>query len=117
VVRNAGGVARDDAIRLLLISQGLPRTREKSCSSATPDCDMLTLGDDEAKAAVVTKTSLAPLFAVHALADLDRGCPPGGRADQASPLVPHKHAVSGYVCEVAHGRLRRCCNPRRDHLG
>ena len=36
VVRNAGGVVRDDAIRLWLISRRLPWTRERSCSFTTP---------------------------------------------------------------------------------
>jgi len=34
------------------------------------------------------------------------GRPPIGRADQASPFVPHKHAVRGVVCEVAMSALR-----------
>ena len=36
VVGNTGGVVRDDALRLLVISRRLPQARERSCSSTTP---------------------------------------------------------------------------------
>ena len=49
VVRNAGGVVRDDAIRLLVISRRLPG-RGRSCSSP-PRLRHATFGDDWAKAA------------------------------------------------------------------
>jgi hypothetical protein len=57
------------------------------------------------KAAVVTRTGLAPLFALHAPADLDLGLRRAAAQIKASPLVPHRHALGGVVCEAAAGAL------------
>ena len=51
VIRNAGGVITDDAIRSLVISQRLLGTREIILIHHT-DCGMLTFRDDEVKAAI-----------------------------------------------------------------
>src|SRR5262245_25510665 len=51
VIRNAGGVVTDDAIRSLLISQRLLGTREIILIHHS-DCGMLTFHDDEVKAAI-----------------------------------------------------------------
>src|SRR5215471_8881450 len=48
VIRNAGGVATDDAIRSLVISQRLLGTREIVLIHHT-DCGMLTFRDDDLK--------------------------------------------------------------------
>src|SRR5205085_11495855 len=48
VIRNAGGVATDDAIRSLVISQRLLGTEEVILVHHT-DCGMLTFKDDEVK--------------------------------------------------------------------
>src|SRR5712671_7779846 len=49
VIRNAGGVATDDAIRSLTISQRLLGTQEIILIHHT-DCGMLTFKDDQVKA-------------------------------------------------------------------
>src|SRR5262245_61384352 len=51
VIRNAGGVVTDDAIRSLVISQRLLGTEEIILIHHT-DCGMLTFNDDEVKAAI-----------------------------------------------------------------
>ena len=48
VIRNAGGVVSDDAIRSLLISQRFLNTREIMLIHHT-DCGMMTFRDDAAK--------------------------------------------------------------------
>ena len=108
VLRAVGGVVSDDAIGSLLASQRLLGLGESGLIHH-PDCGVLTLGDDEAKAAP------APVFALLALADLDRDVRwAGGGAGE--PLVPHGDAVRSFDCEAAMAPCERCWPPRRDHL-
>src|SRR6266852_7102015 len=62
VIRNAGGVATDDAIRSLVISQRLLGTEEIVLLHHT-DCGMLTFRDDELKAQIESETGIRPPFA------------------------------------------------------
>jgi carbonic anhydrase len=105
VIRNAGGVVTDDAIRSLLISQRLLGTREIILIHHT-DCGMLTFHDDEVKAAVEADTGLRPPFALEAFGDLDDDVRQSIRRIKASPFVPHTDSVRGFVYDVGTGKLR-----------
>jgi carbonic anhydrase len=105
VIRNAGGVVSDDAIRSLLISQRLLGTTEIILIHHT-DCGMLTFADDDVKAAVEADTGLRPPFALEAFRDLDADVRQSIRRIQASPFVPNKDSVRGFVYDVATGKLR-----------
>jgi carbonic anhydrase len=105
VIRNAGGVVTDDAIRSLLISQRLLGTREIILVHHT-DCGMLTFHDDEVKAAVEADTGLRPPFALEAFGDLDDDVRQSIRRIKASPFVPHTDSVRGFVYDVGTGKLR-----------
>ncbi len=104
VIRNAGGVVTDDAIRSLTISQRLLGTREIVLIHHT-DCSMLTFHDHEVKATIEKETSLRPPFALEAFADLEEDVRQSIRRIQASPFIPHKDAVRGFVYDVRTGQL------------
>jgi len=104
VIRNAGGVVTDDAIRSLAISQRLLGTREIVLIHHT-DCGMLTFHDDDLKAAIEKETGLRPPFALEAFADVEEDVRQSIRRIQASPFVPHKDAVRGFVYDVRTGQL------------
>ena len=104
VIRNAGGVVTDDAIRSLAISQRLLGTREIVLIHHT-DCGMLTFHDDDLKAAVEKETGLRPPFALEAFADVEEDVRQSIRRIQTSPFVPHKDAVRGFVYDVRTGQL------------
>src|SRR5438094_7960225 len=70
VIRNAGGVATEDAIRSLTISQRLLGTEEIVLIHHT-DCGMLTFSDDALKAQITADTGIRPSFALEAFPDLD----------------------------------------------
>ncbi|MGC2034450.1 MAG: carbonic anhydrase, partial [Thermoplasmata archaeon] len=70
VIRNAGGVVTDDAIRSLVISQRLLGTREVVLIHHT-DCGMLTFKDDDVKKQIEDETGIRPPFALEAFGDLD----------------------------------------------
>ena len=105
VIRNAGGVVSDDAIRSLAISQRLLGTEEIILIHHT-DCGMLTFTDDEVKAAIVEDTGIRPHFALEAFVDLDDDVRQSIARIKASPFVPRKDSVRGFVYEVETGKLR-----------
>ena len=70
VIRNAGGVATDDAIRSLAISQRLLGTEEIVLLHHT-DCGMLTFSDDAFRGQIEQDTGIRPPWAAEAFADLD----------------------------------------------
>jgi carbonic anhydrase len=105
VIRNAGGVVTDDAIRSLTISQRLLGTTEIILIHHT-DCGMLTFTDDQVKAQIEADTGIRPPFALEAFSDLDADVRQSIARIKASPFVPHRDAIRGFVYEVETGRLR-----------
>ena len=105
VIRNAGGVVTDDAIRSLAISQRLLGTEEIILIHHT-GCGMLTFSDDEFKASIEQDTGIRPSWAAEAFGDLDGDVRQSIARVKASPFIPHKDSVRGFVYEVESGRLR-----------
>jgi carbonic anhydrase len=104
VIRNAGGVVSEDVIRSLAISQRLLGTREVILVHHT-DCGMLTFTDDQLKADIEADTGVRPHFALEAFSDLERDIRQSIARIKASPFVPHKDAVRGFVYDVRSGAL------------
>jgi len=105
VIRNAGGVVSDDAIRSLVISQRLLGTREIIIIQHT-DCGMLTFRDDDVKDAIEADTGLRPSFALEAFSDLEENVRQSIRRVRANPFIPVKNSVRGFVYDCATGRLK-----------
>lgn len=105
VIRNAGGIASDDVLRSLLISQRLLGTRAVMLVHHT-GCGMLDFDDAELADAVERDTGARPPFALGAFRDLDEDVRRGIRAVAECPFLPHRDAVRGFVYDVATGRLR-----------
>ena len=105
VIRNAGGVITDDEIRSLVISQRLLGTREIMLIHHT-DCGMLTFSDDEVKGQIQEEVGIKPLFALESFTDLEEDVRQSIRRIEASPFIPYKESVRGFVYEVETGRLR-----------
>ncbi len=105
VIRNAGGVVTDDEIRSLAISQRLLGTEEIILIHHT-DCGMLTFTDDEFKRAVQDDVGIKPQWAAEAFPDLDEDVRQSVARIEASPFIPNKDSVRGFVYEVETGKLR-----------
>jgi carbonic anhydrase len=105
VIRNAGGVVTDDEIRSLAISQRLLGTEEIILIHHT-DCGMLAFKDDELKAAIQEETGIKPEWAAESLSDLDQDVRQSIARIKASPFIPRKDSIRGFVYEVETGRLR-----------
>ena len=105
VVRNAGGVVTDDTIRSLAISQRLLGTEEIILIHHT-DCGMLTFTDDDFRNAIQEDTGIKPEWAAEAFSDLEGDVRQSIARIKASPFLPNKDSVRGFVYEVETGRLR-----------
>ena len=105
IIRNAGGVVTDDEIRSLAISQRLLGTEEIILIHHT-GCGMLTFTDDEFKRAVQDDVGIKPEWAAEAFDDLDEDVRQSVARIKASPFIPRKDAVRGFVYEIETGRLR-----------
>jgi carbonic anhydrase len=104
IIRNAGGVITDDEIRSLAISQRLLGTREIILIHHT-DCGMLTFTDDAFKRSIQDDTGVKPSWGAEAFPDLDEDVRQSIARIKASPFVPHKDAIRGFVFDVATGKL------------
>jgi len=104
VIRNAGGVITDDEIRSLAISQRLLGTREIMLIHHT-DCGMLTFTDDAFKKSIQDETGIKPAWSAESFGDLDEDVRQSIARIKASPFVPHKDSIRGFVFDVATGRI------------
>jgi carbonic anhydrase len=104
VIRNAGGVVTDDAIRSLCLSQRLLGTEEIILIHHT-DCGMLTFTDDQVKAQIQADTGIRPPFAFDAFSNLEEDVRQSIARIEASPFVPRKDQIRGFVYDVRTGRL------------
>jgi carbonic anhydrase len=105
LIRNAGGVVTDDEIRSLAISQRLLATEEIVLIHHT-DCGMLTFTDDDFKKSVQDDTGIKPEWAAEAFDDLEGDVRQSIARIKASPFIPRKDSVRGFVYEVETGKLR-----------
>jgi carbonic anhydrase len=104
VIRNAGGVVTDDEIRSLAISQRLLGTQEIILIHHT-DCGMLTFTDDGFKKSIQDDTGIKPGWSAEAFPDLDEDVRQSIARIKASPFVPNKSSIRGFVFDVATGKL------------
>jgi carbonic anhydrase len=105
VIRNAGGVVTDDEIRSLAISQRLLGTEEIILIHHT-DCGMLTFSDDEFRRHIQDETGIKPEWPAEAFPDVEEDVRQSISRIKASPFIPRKESVRGFVYEVETGRLR-----------
>ena len=99
ILRNAGGIATDDIIRSLAISQRKLETREVIIMQHTL-CGMMTITDDEFKDELESDTGLRPPWAVEAFRDVKASVRQSMERVRRSPFVPYRDNVRGFVYDV-----------------
>ena len=104
VIRNAGGVVTDDEIRSLAISQRLLGTEEVILIHHT-DCGMLTFSDDDFRRQIQQETGIKPPWSAEAFDDLEEDVRQSIARIKASPFIPRKDSVRGFIYDVKTGRL------------
>ena len=104
IIKNAGGVVTDDAIRSLAISQHLLGTDEVILIHHT-DCGMLTFTDDEFDERLEDAAGERPEWRAQAFSDLEQNVRESIQKIKTSPFIPNTDSVRGFVYDVKTGRL------------
>lgn len=107
MIRNAGGIATDDAIRSLIVSHHLLDTQEFIIINHT-DCGLLKVKEDELKARLRDKmgaTADSPAH-FHAFDDLEANVRQQIQTVKSHPWIPKHIPVRGFVYDVKTGRLK-----------
>jgi carbonic anhydrase len=107
IIRNAGGIATDDAIRSLIISNELLGTKEFIVINHT-DCGMLTFKDNELAERLAKKygrAEEASRIQFYSFSNLEQNVREQVRKIKENPLIPKDVRVSGFIYDVDTGRL------------
>ncbi len=107
IIRNAGGIASEDAVRSLIISHHLLGTEEFIIVNHT-DCGMLTFRDDELLARLEKENGgafVAPVH-FHAFSDVEENVRRQVQRVRSHPFIPRHIPVRGFVYDVKTGRLK-----------
>jgi len=104
VIRNAGGLATDDAIRSLVISQELLGTEEVVVIAHT-GCGMLTFRDDEVRRRLAERTGSDLDLPLGAFGDLESSLRAQVDRLRSHPWI-RDVPIHGLIYEVESGRLR-----------
>lgn len=105
VIRNAGGLATDDAIRSIAISQLKLGTTEVLVVGHT-NCGLHGATDEDLASELEALAGEQPSWAAGGFSDLDQSVAASVERLRASPFLSHTGAIRGAVIEVETGRLR-----------
>lgn len=89
IIRNAGGIVTEDAVRSLIISHYLLGTREFIIINHT-DCGMLTFKDEDLRSRLLAATGTAAVVptAFHSFSDLEQNVREQIQKIKAHPWIP-----------------------------
>ncbi len=106
IIRNAGGIVTEDALRSLIISHHLLGTQEFMVINHT-DCGMLTFKDEELSGKLRTATGASPVAPArfYAFPDVEANVREQVHRIKTHPWLPRGIPVRGFVYDVKTGRL------------
>ncbi len=106
IIRNAGGIVTEDALRSLIISEQLLGTGEIIIINHT-DCGMLTFKDHELEQKLKEQTGVTPIAPTRffAFSDLEENVREQIGKLQLHPWIPKSIAIRGFVYDVKTGKL------------
>ena len=107
IIRNAGGIVTEDALRSLILSHHLLGTREFMIINHT-ECGMLNFRDEDLRARLEQETGTAVVapYAFHAFRDLETNVREQIQKLRSHPWVPQEVVVRGFIYDVKTGRLQ-----------
>jgi len=105
ILRNAGGLATDDMLRSLVLSQRLLRTREVMLVHHT-NCGLHGTDEDALRAQIAAEVGRDVPYAFGSFTDLDGAVRTAIARVREHPFLPHRDRVRGFVYDVDTGRLR-----------
>ena len=106
IIRNAGGIATEDALRSLIVSHHLLDTQEFIIINHT-DCGLLKVREDELKKKLADKmgTPFGAPAHFHAFDDLEENVRQQVQRVKSHPWIPKHIPVRGFVYDVKTGKL------------
>jgi len=106
VIRNAGGIVTEDALRSLLISHYLLGTQEFMIINHT-DCGMLTFKDEDLHSILLERTGTAAVGPshFHTFGDLQDNVRQQIQKVKSHPWAPKDVPVRGFIYDVETGKL------------
>ena len=107
MIRNAGGIATDDALRSLIVSHHLLDTQEIMIINHT-DCGLLKVQEYELRARLTEKMGAVASEPAHfyAFDDLEANVRQQVQRVKAHPWIPKHIPVRGFIYDVKTGRLK-----------
>ena len=107
MIRNAGGIATDDAIRSLIVSHHLLDTQEFIIINHT-DCGLLKVKEHELRAKLTEKMGAVASEPAHfyAFDDLEQNVREQVRKVKRHPWIPKHIPVRGFIYDVKTGKLK-----------
>src|SRR3970040_1262406 len=101
IIRNAGGIVTEDALRSLIISHHLLGTQEVLIINHT-DCGMLTFKDEELRQRLEKETGTAVVAPVHfhAFGEVEENVRRQIERVRSHPWIPKHISVRGFVYDV-----------------
>ena len=105
VIRNAGGIASDDAVRSLAISHHLLGTQEGFVIGHS-DCGMLTFSNDDLRGILQERQEIdATHLDFQPFSDVPARVAASIRRIRQSGLLPARYELHGFVYNVSSGQL------------
>lgn len=104
VIRNAGGLATDDALRSLTISQRLLGTREVVILQHT-SCGLLSVDEEQLATDIEADCGTRPPFEFGAFSDLEQSVRNAIRTVRECPFLVEVGSVRGFIYSVQSGDL------------
>ena len=117
IIRNAGGIVTDDALRSLIISHYLLGTEEFMVINHT-DCGLMQTSEQDLRTRIQNRTgtaAVAPAF-FYAFQNIEENVRHQLQKLRSHPWVPEKVEVRGFVYDVSTGRLREVTDSRAGSL-
>ncbi|MGA7833783.1 MAG: carbonic anhydrase [Acidimicrobiales bacterium] len=114
LVRNAGGIASDDAIRSLLLSQWLLGTRSIMVIHHTR-CGLEMFNEETLKSEIETELRVTPPFRLGAFADVEEDTRSTVKALRESPFLSDSE-IRGFIYDVDDGSIREVKVPYSSFL-
>jgi len=113
IIRNAGGIVTEDALRSLVISQQLLGTNEVIIINHT-DCGMLTFKDEDLRSKLHAQTGTATVAPAefHAFSDPEENVRQQIQKVTSHPWIPKDVPVRGFIYDVKTGRLTEVTSKR-----
>ena len=105
IIRNAGGIVTEDALRSLIISHHLLGTQEFMIINHT-DCGMLTFKDEDLTRKLQQQTGAAAAPAhFHAFTNVEANVREQIQKIKSHPWIPRSIPIRGFVYDVKTGKL------------